>query len=42
MRNPLFSIKELVGVITTNYRLVDYNFLVPVILFKSPIFHDTF
>ena len=42
MHNPLFSIRELISIITSNYRLVDYNFIYPIILFKSPVYHDTF
>ena len=33
------SIRELIGVITSNYRLVDSY---PIILFRSQVFHDTF
>ena len=42
MHSPLFLIRELIDVITSNYRLVDDDFLIPVILFSSPISHDTF
>ena len=42
MHSSLFLIRELIDVITSNYRLVDINFISLVILFKSPVFHDTF
>ena len=42
INSSLFSIRELIGVITSNYRLVGDNFISLVILFKSPVFHDTF
>ena len=37
-----FQIRELIGIITCNYRLVDINFISPVISSRSPVFHDTF
>ena len=42
MCDPLFSIRELIDIITSNYRLVDDNFINPIILIRSPVFHDTF
>jgi hypothetical protein len=42
MHSYLVSIRELIDVVTSNYRLVDDNFINLVILFKSPVFHDTF
>ena len=42
MHSSLFSIIELINIITSNYRLVDDNFINIVILFRSPVFHDTF
>ena len=42
MHNPLFTIRELINVITSNYRLVDDNFISIVIFSRSPAFHYTF
>ena len=42
MHSSLFSIRELIDVITSNYRSTGDNFISHVILFRSPIFHDTF
>ena len=42
MHNTLFSIRELIDVITSNYRLVDDNFIDTVILSRWVVFHDTF
>ena len=42
MHLSLFSIREPISVITSNYRLVDINFISPVILLRSLVFHDTF
>ena len=39
--SSFLSIRELIGIITSNYRPVDDNFTNLVILFRSPIFHDT-
>ena len=37
-----FQIREIIGIITSNYRLVDISFISPIILIRSPIFLDTF
>ena len=37
-----FQIRELIGIITSNYRLVNINFISPIILIWSLVFHDTF
>ena len=42
MHSYLFLIREIISVITSNYRLVDDNFVSLVILFRSPVFDDTF
>ena len=42
IRSYLVSIRGVIKIITSNYRLVDDNFICPVILFRSPVFHDTF
>jgi hypothetical protein len=42
MHNPLFSIRELIGIIISNYQLVDDNFIINVISIRSLVFHDTF
>ena len=36
------ALRELVGINTSNYRLIDYNFIDLVILFRAPVFHHTF
>ena len=42
MHSSLSSIRELIGIIASNYWWVDYNLIDPVTLFRSPVFHDTF
>ena len=41
-RITFLSIRELIGIFKSNYRLVDDNFTSPLILSRSPVFHDTF
>ena len=42
MHSSLFSIRELIDIITYNYWMVDDNIIIPIILFISLVFHDTF
>ena len=42
MHKFFIFIRGLIGVITSNCWLVEDDFISPIILFRSPVFHDTF